>query len=45
MSDLDDIRLHFEMCFVIGDTSGHDLLCGHYKAYGKESVVPCAPAL
>ena len=24
------INLHFEVCFIIGDAAGHDILCCHY---------------
>ena len=27
---------HFEVAYVIGDTAGHDALCGHYKAYATK---------
>ena len=32
---LGEVQLHFELAYVIGDTSGHDLLCCHYKCYSK----------
>ena len=25
-------RLHFKICFIIGDTEGHDRMCGHFTA-------------
>ena len=29
------VNLHFEVCFIIGDTAGHDILCCHYMGYSK----------
>ena len=34
-------KIHFEVAFVIGDMSGHDSLCGHYKGYSKSVQRPC----
>ena len=33
--------LHFELCFVIGDTVGHDYLCCHYQTYSSSTPKPC----
>ena len=35
-----EVYLHFELAFIIGDTSGHDSMCGHYKAYSKPGQRP-----
>ena len=34
------VHFHFELCFVIGDISGHDNLCCHYKGYSKQTSRP-----
>ena len=26
-------NLHFDVCFIIGDNAGHDILCCHYMGY------------
>ena len=37
---LGKVFLHFEVCYVIGDTSGQDVLCAHYKAYATSTERP-----
>ena len=39
--DFQTKKIHFELAFVIGDMSGHDSLCGHYKGYSKSIQRPC----
>ena len=34
------VNLHFELCFVIGDTAGHDILCCHSMVYSKRIERP-----
>ena len=35
-----DVILHFELALVIGDTVGHDTICGRYRSYSNKIKRP-----
>ena len=37
---LGNVHLHFEICFIVGDTEGHDSLCCHFAGYSSRVSRP-----
>eukprot|EP00957_Ditylum_brightwellii_P190336 14488327-Ditylum_brightwellii.AAC.1 len=40
VASMGEVFLHFEVCFIIRDTLGHDALCCQYQAYSREALRP-----